>query len=292
MSKKFKVGDKVKIKSWETMKKEFGLDYGNDIRTNPCFVKGMKHLCGRIATITRFNSENSIELNFEDKSGDIEWSYCVDMIEHYGNETIVIYLKDNEVIALNKATGKKGVAKCNPEDTFDFNIGAKLAFERLMTTYRIVKQDKYEVGDKVKIIDKWIPGCAQNHEGRMDKYLGKVMTIRYITYDGAYKMVEDEKEHCGGWYWNNKCIEGKVVEEDVTAVKEEPKKPTFKVGDTIEMLEDFFSVPKGVRGTVVKVSNYDLTVDFHVKYLNTHDCNCLPEKTGLWLCYEQVKKVN
>lgn len=50
----------------------------------------------------------------------------------YYNETIVIYRKDNEVIALDKATGKKAIAKCSPEDTFDFNIGAKLAFERLM----------------------------------------------------------------------------------------------------------------------------------------------------------------
>lgn len=47
------------------------------------------------------------------------------------NNTIVIYRKGNEVIALDKRTGKKAVAKCDPRDTFDFNIGAKLAFERL-----------------------------------------------------------------------------------------------------------------------------------------------------------------
>lgn len=47
------------------------------------------------------------------------------------NNTIVIYQKGNEVIALDKRTGKKAVAKCDPRDTFDFNIGAKLAFERL-----------------------------------------------------------------------------------------------------------------------------------------------------------------
>lgn len=47
-------------------------------------------------------------------------------------ETIVIYRKDNEVIALDKTTGKKGIAKCCPEDTFDFMVGAKLAFDRLL----------------------------------------------------------------------------------------------------------------------------------------------------------------
>lgn len=48
------------------------------------------------------------------------------------NETIVIYRKDRRVIALDKATGNKAIARCNPSDEFDFNTGAKLAFERLM----------------------------------------------------------------------------------------------------------------------------------------------------------------
>ena len=67
------------------------------------------------------------------------------------NEQIVIYRKDNEVIALDKTTGKKGVAKCSPEDEFDFNTGAKLAFERLVGGNEVkeVKQDKFKPGDTV-----------------------------------------------------------------------------------------------------------------------------------------------
>lgn len=47
------------------------------------------------------------------------------------NERIVIYHKGNEVIALNKIDGSKAVAKCHPDDDFDFMVGAKLAFQRL-----------------------------------------------------------------------------------------------------------------------------------------------------------------
>ena len=47
-------------------------------------------------------------------------------------EKIIIYRNGAEVVAKNTATGKTGVAKCNPADEFDFNIGAKLAFERLI----------------------------------------------------------------------------------------------------------------------------------------------------------------
>jgi hypothetical protein len=66
---------------------------------------------------------------------------------------------------------------------------------------------KYKVGDKVRIVSKWVPGCRENSFGSMNKWLGKVMTIRKI--DGmAYKMVEDETEGNGeGWFWYEPAIE-------------------------------------------------------------------------------------
>ena len=48
------------------------------------------------------------------------------------NSAIVIYQKGNEVIALDKSTGKKATAKCSLEDEFNFSTGAKIAFNRLM----------------------------------------------------------------------------------------------------------------------------------------------------------------
>ena len=51
--------------------------------------------------------------------------------EHAKKECIVIYRKGSETVALDKTTGKKAVAKCSPEDTYDFYTGAQLAFERL-----------------------------------------------------------------------------------------------------------------------------------------------------------------
>ena len=64
------------------------------------------------------------------------------------NETIVIYHKDNETIALDKRTGKKAVAKCHPDDTYKFDTGAKLAFDRLMDIEP--KNHTFKVGDIVK----------------------------------------------------------------------------------------------------------------------------------------------
>lgn len=47
-------------------------------------------------------------------------------------QPIVIYRNGRQVIALDKNSGKRGVAIGSPDDNFDFNTGAKLAFERLM----------------------------------------------------------------------------------------------------------------------------------------------------------------
>ena len=73
--------------------------------------------------------------------------------------TIVICRNDNKVVALDKSTGEKAEAKCNPADEFDFRTGAKLAFNRLMgedvkidNGVREVKR-KAKVGEYVKIVD-------------------------------------------------------------------------------------------------------------------------------------------
>lgn len=71
---------------------------------------------------------------------------------------------------------------------------------------------KYKVGDKVRIVSKWGKGCFQNCEGRMDKWLGKIMTVRYVSSE-VYQMVEDVKEHDGdGWFRTENCIAGLAYE--------------------------------------------------------------------------------
>lgn len=77
--------------------------------------------------------------------------------EKIGNETIVIYREENKVIALDKSTGKKAEARCNPADDFDFHVGARIAFERLTGTEKksVVKEVKRsaKVGEYIKIVD-------------------------------------------------------------------------------------------------------------------------------------------
>lgn len=74
-------------------------------------------------------------------------------------------------------------------------------------------------GDRVRIVDKWCEGCRQNGRGKMDHWLGKVMTVSstFPSYDypedGWVTMVDDDGEFNGnGWMWFAPALDC-VVEE-------------------------------------------------------------------------------
>jgi hypothetical protein len=186
------------------------------------------------------------------------------------NLIIVIRQSNNETIAEikeGKTVIKSAKATCCPTDTYNFETGARLAFDRLLgkeikkdetiyshggglawvnggwvpvrkkeepKPYTIVKQDKYEVGDKVKIVDK-TPADACFGTG-MGKWLGKIMTVRRNKY--PYEMEEDAGECVTndnkylGWNWHQNAIEGKVIE----ATYREVSRPA-KVGELIKIVK-------------------------------------------------------
>lgn len=72
---------------------------------------------------------------------------------------------------------------------------------------------KYKVGDKVRIVSE---RTAEHWNPQMDKWLGRVMTIRKDEADIAtgkhfgYKMEEDLSDGLYGWYWWDDMIAGLV----------------------------------------------------------------------------------
>lgn len=67
---------------------------------------------------------------------------------------------------------------------------------------------EYKVGDKVRITKDKSKSTQWNDFGRMDKWLGKVMTIRCCGGD-CYRMEEDiDDNEWGGWYWYPGMIDG------------------------------------------------------------------------------------
>lgn len=114
---RFKAGDKVRIKKFKERQFAWNAD------------GKMNHMIGKVVEIKGSTTWGGYKVY--DPKHHCEWFFVEDDLEPV-NETIVIYRKDREVIAVDKVTGDKAIAKCSHEDTFDFNVGAKLAFDRLM----------------------------------------------------------------------------------------------------------------------------------------------------------------
>lgn len=191
----FKIGDKVKIRTWESMEKEFDTDRDGDIPCRGYFVTDMKKYCGKVFTIKEVFRSGWYRLGGGD--GVCGWKFSEDMFEDNvvkfkvgdkviakrntpynittnGWKGVVTIVHDNGYIrVLGDCSGndfevdvepkyfdldtkcnqkivittdgktttarlfdgnnviKTAKAKCSPDDEFDFNTGASIAFSRL-----------------------------------------------------------------------------------------------------------------------------------------------------------------
>lgn len=145
MSKKFKVGDKVSI-------------------VKPTKEHGK--LKGEIAEITFIVPDKQYQyryvLAFEHQEDC--YYFKADELKLVSREEIIIYRDGNNIIALDKATKCKGIARYNPVDDFNFDTGAKLAFERLQD---IKGKGKVYNGKVV-----CIKGCCGFETGRIYNIVG------------------------------------------------------------------------------------------------------------------------
>ena len=87
---KYKSGDKVKIRQWDDMALEFGVDDDGDIKMPIYFIKDMQQFCGRIVTI----KNRCVGLDNEeyyDIVEDIEQGFCFsdDMLSDVAGDAIV-----------------------------------------------------------------------------------------------------------------------------------------------------------------------------------------------------------
>lgn len=83
---KFKVGDKVKIKSWQEMEKEFGLNRFESINCKFSFTKEMEKYCGAVATISGIDSNGTVNLTSASPNIDFSvWTFSTDMIKKTNN---------------------------------------------------------------------------------------------------------------------------------------------------------------------------------------------------------------
>ena len=238
---RFKAGDKVRVKKFK--ERPIGLE-----------IEGkMNHLMGKVVEIKSSTPWGGY--NVYDQKHHCEWIFGETDLEPV-NETIVIYRKDREVIAVDKVTGDKAIAKCSPEDTFDFNIGAKLAFDRLMN------------GNKENI-------TVEDMRNRLKSYC-HCRSCRDCILDspkcrcgcGVHFMSKDDD---GNYKMNDSEIKAAFNIVFGTCIKEVKPKEThkFKSGDIVKgnsKSDEKYIVTNSnmTRGKVTRVSNDGDTITIEV----------------------------
>ena len=122
---RFKVGDKVRVRRDLEAGKRYYMD---DKKESDIFMFGMKEFLGEIVTIIGLFCEMY-------KIKDSEYVWTDEMFEPVCNNKIVITTDGMETVAKlydGKKIIKRATAKCSPNDEFNFETGAKIAFERLI----------------------------------------------------------------------------------------------------------------------------------------------------------------
>ena len=183
--------------------------------------------------------------------------------------TIVIYRNDNKVVALDKSTGEKAEANCNPADEFDFRTGAKLAFNRLMgedvnsdNGVREVKR-KAKVGEYIKIVDAK-PFLIPYENGEIFRVIG----VKNATCE-----VENSVKSFYAWHREY------VVLENYKPEKEPEKKDEICVGDTVKVTDtgkqyNLYGTWSGLLGyeqNFVRGSDVSKDDEYKVLRIKKHD---------------------
>lgn len=216
---KFKVGDRVKVKK--------------DI------VTLNRRTVGKCGTVKELLTDNYCSVEFDEfvdghdcngfaKEGH-GWNHAEDALDlvKTQNETIVIYRNDNKVVALDKSTGEKAEANCNPADEFDFRTGAKLAFNRLMgedvkpdNGVREVKR-KAKVGEYIKVV--YAMPCLIPYKN------GDIFKVNCVTTSGC--ICKKSEENVGLWHKEYVVLENYKPEEK----SQEDDDSEIRVGDMVEV---------------------------------------------------------
>lgn len=250
---KFKVGDKVRILDGSKIKDYTGGWCGSlKLYTghNSTVIDVMDFADGRVG----YKLYGTGKLVFDERS-----------LKHAEHETIVIYRKDNEVIALDKRTGKKAIAKCSPEDT-------KAAFNIVFGTGVKEVKRRAKKGDYVKIVKEF--------EKYGDFSKGDILQI-IDNKDGLARYGYDRYDFlCDDEYIVLECYKP-----DKHSEPKEPRK--FKVGDIVKgnsKSDSRYNITNSdmTRGKITEVSEDGKFIDVEMlEHKRDCDCGCGSKFHGL-----------
>lgn len=302
MELKYKVGDKVKIRSDLKVDKFYKM---NGVFTQQGFVHGMKTELGKTREIASAD-------NYGYTLKGVNYYWTDEMFEEKVEEKFLAKFKvgDRVKIICSNVGGSTSpdLGRIATISTvrdyegrlldYEVDFGEVLSFtycgeghaERHFRYYREVELEKVE--EKKMELPAWrsTPGkysimihsdgdvtTLELHDRRNGRVKSKVSVKRYFKDD--FDLLAAAR------YGLDKLAD------DLTKKEEEE---TFKRGDIVEVLSaKAHGLPVGIRGEVVeKVGDNTWVVDLKFKYESTHSCDGrLSDQTGLYIIGSNMKKV-
>lgn len=142
---KFNIGDKVKV-------------LGDSGRANIGYVFDMKRFSGDISEITSFRFYGNHRVCYRLKNIPYDWDES--LLEAAKNESKVVITTDGTITRAalygDHKLIKEAFSTCGKADTFDFEKGAKIAFERLTSKPTVKAKPKKELNPlntKIFVLD-------------------------------------------------------------------------------------------------------------------------------------------
>ena len=164
---RYKIGDKVRVRQWDDMAKEFGVDNGNILINGFYFIKEMKQYCGKTYEVY----DTGLHYILATENEVLEWYFTDSMLEDVNSlsytpdsstletEDTIWKLKDNKII---------GTPKSKKEDK---EMKQKTQRERLEE-----QLDTYQRDSELKAIEIIVPGKIV--KVTMDDYLDTTLTMK------------------------------------------------------------------------------------------------------------------
>lgn len=169
-------GSKVQIRSWDSMKAEYGLKYTGSIAVPLDFTEGMRQYCGSVFTISYSFDRPDGSYGYRLKG--IPGSYSEGMFEK-GTPTVL-------------SSASKEVALSDLKEGMQVRIKS---YDALVAEY-----GKNAGGD--------VPRCPGGFAAGMKAYCGKVYTIKSIGWSG-FKLTEAGVRD---WHWSPQMLEEIVAD--------------------------------------------------------------------------------
>ena len=237
MKRKFKIGDRVKC-----VGRQAGCVVGDTCKIINIDGTHMPYLVE--LDTERSNYHDGGLSGVKGKPNCCYWCYEETLELILNHEPIIIYQNGREVVAFDKESGKKAVAKCSPNDEFDFMTGAKLAFERLVEPTTVDRTAK--VGEYVKVLSEG-GHCAKkdsilkvkkvfDEDGWVDVYLDDKMSRITTLRREQYVVAENYKPEVK----RNKILRGRPDGAHLGIIGKETllrdiNGEQLYVGDTVEL---------------------------------------------------------